>query len=108
MDLLFKVCHAGHEVAATVARPLTTRFSVAVDGVLVAESSRPASTDVLCGIETWFGMRPVWEISGTVQIDARERRVTAKHFTTFTRQYVELFVDGEMIGPESKGADLRS
>ena len=104
MDLVYKARFAGHEIAARVARPLTTHFCVAVDGAVVAESSRPVSTDLVCGIKTWFGMRPVWEIWGTVEIDARERQVTAKHYTTFTRQYVELFVDGEIIGPEGKGA----
>lgn len=104
MDLLFKVRYAEHEVVATVARPVTTRFSVAVDGDLVAESSRPASTDFICGIKTWFGMKPMWEISGTIDIDGQQRQISARHYTTFTRQYVQIFVDGQMIGPEEQAA----
>jgi len=100
MDLVFKARYGQHEVVATAKRPVTTRFSIAVDGNVVAESSRPASTDFLCGIKTWFGMKPVWEIGGTVETDGQDRQITARHYTTFTRQYVEILVDDRMIGPE--------
>ena len=105
MDLVFKARCGRHEVVAKAKRPVTTRFSVALDDKVVAESSRPASTDFICGIKTWFGMKPVWDLSGTIVIDGEERRVSAKHYTTFTRQYVEIFVDGQIIGPE--GEDVR-
>ena len=101
MALVFKARYREHEVVATVKRPVTTQFSVAVDGNVVAQSSRPVSSDFICGIKTWFGMKPVWEISGIVEIDGKERRVMARHYTTFTRQYVQILVDGLMIGPEA-------
>jgi len=100
MNLVFRARYEGHDVVVTVKRPVTTRLKIAVDGTVVAESSRPVVTDIICGIKTWFGMQPVWKISGVIEINGKERRVAAKHYTTFTRQYVEILIDNQMIGPE--------
>ena len=86
MDLVFKARYGEHEIVATAKRPVTTRFSIAVDGNVVAESSRPVSTDFLCGIKTWFGMKPVWEIGGTLEIDGLQQDTT-RHSRDSTSRY---------------------
>ena len=100
MNLVFKVNYDGHEIVVTAKRPLTTRLTLTINDKVVAESSRPVSTDLICGIKTWFGIKPVWEISGKLEINGKERCITARHCVTFFRQYVEIFIDGQMIGPE--------
>ena len=100
MEMIFKTRYGNHEITASVSRPVTTSFRLSLDGQTIAESSRPWSTDIICGIKTWFGLIPVWEIWGSIEVDGAQHRVTTKHYTTFVRQYVEIFVDGQFIGPE--------
>jgi len=99
-DMTFRVSYKNQEIVAKVSRPISTKFSLYLNGKIIAEASRPATTDLICGIKTLFGLKPKWEIVGYSAIDGQEHEIRAKHFTTFTRQYIEIYVDGELIGPE--------
>lgn len=102
MELSFEVTYKNTKIRAAVKRPVTTKFNLFVDNKPIAESSRPSTTDLLCGILTWFGKKPKWELAGKAFINGIECEILAIHFTTFTRQYVEIYVNGEFIGPEAK------
>jgi len=104
MELTFKVKYKNTEIKAVVKRPITTKFSLFADNKLIAESSRPSTTDMLCGVLTWFGKKPKWELEGKALVDSKECKISAIHFTTFTRQYVEIYVDGDFIDPEAKAS----
>lgn len=105
MNLHFRTRYDNHDILAMVNRPFTTKFSISLDGERLVESSRPVTTDMISGIKTWFGLKPVWAISAVVEVDGKKRQITARHYTTFTRQYVVLLVDGQLIGPEERTAE---
>ena len=101
MGLNFATTYNGTEIRAEAKRPITTQLSLYVGDKLVAQASRPISTDLLCGIRTWFGQKPKWEIKGRATIKDVDHDVAAIHYTTFTKQFIHIYVDGKLIGPET-------
>lgn len=79
--------------------PFTTHLTLREGDTLLAEGSRSWFAVLFQGIRTWFGSTPTWEIEGKLVIDGTEHQAKAIHRVTFTRWYVQIYIDGELIGP---------
>ena len=90
MGLRFSTRFHGALIRVEVNRPVSTELKLFVDERLIAEASRPASTDMYCAMQTWIGRKPKWIVSAETVIDGIDCEVIAIHVTTFTSQYIEI------------------
>lgn len=78
----------------------STEIALYAGDTLVARATRSIWAVYWQAMRTWFGKIPTWATEGRVLIEGSERRVQAVHHVTFTRRYVQIYVDGELVGPE--------
>jgi hypothetical protein len=95
----FAVTFKGRHLRASE-NPFTTRLTLSAGDTLLAEGTRSWSSVFFHAFLTWFGKTPTWEIEGKLMIDGTEHSVKAIHHVTFRRWYVQIYGDGELLGPE--------
>ncbi|MBL4846607.1 MAG: hypothetical protein JKY65_13870 [Planctomycetes bacterium] len=97
--IAFSAWFKGRQLLA-VENPKFTELVLSAGDTVLAKDTRSLFASIVDALRTWLGATPTWEIEGTLVIDGNEHQVKAIHHVTLTRHYVQIHVDGDLIGPE--------